>query len=92
MNKAELINAISHETEHSKADTERFLEAFQNVVIKTVVDNDSVKLSGFASFDPVVRAARKMKNPRTGEDIQVPESKSVRIRPLKRFRDELKDN
>lgn len=89
LNKTALINEVAEATGSSKAATERFLAAFQDSVIAAVTRGDEVKLTGFAAFAPVTRAARVMKNPRTGEPLDVPEAKTVRIRPLKHFRDSI---
>lgn len=89
LNKTALINEVAEATGSSKAATERFLAAFQDSVISAVTRGDEVKLTGFAAFAPVTRAARVMKNPRTGEPLDVPEAKTVRIRPLKHFRDSI---
>lgn len=92
MNKATLVEEVATRTGESKAATERFLAALQDVVVSTVASGDSVRLTGFADFSPTVRAARNMKNPRTGEEIHVPETKTVRIRPLKTFQDTVKNS
>lgn len=87
LNKTALINEVAEATGSSKAATERFLASFQDSIIAAVARGEEVKLTGFAAFAPVTRAARVMKNPRTGEPLDVPEAKTVRIRPLKHFRD-----
>lgn len=92
LNKTALINELAESTGNSKAATERFLMAFQDAVIDAVARGEEVKLTGFAAFAPVTRAARVMKNPRTGEDLNVPEAKTVKIRALKRFRDAISGN
>lgn len=89
LNKSSLVSEVAERTGESKAATERTLEALQDVIIEAVADGQKVQLTGFAAFAPADRAARKMKNPRTGEDINVPASRTVRIRPLKRFKDEV---
>lgn len=92
LNKAALINEVAEATGNTKAATERFLVAFQDSVVGAVARGEEVKLTGFAAFAPVTRSARVMKNPRTGEDLNVPEAKTVRIRPLKHFRDAVSGN
>lgn len=91
LNKSGLINELAEATGTSKAAAERFLNAFQDSVIAAVARGEEVKLTGFAAFAPVTRSARIMKNPRTGEPLSVPEAKTVRIRPLKHFRDAISD-
>lgn len=89
LNKPGLIAEIAEKTGESKAATERFLNAFQETVVDSVDNGLEVKISGFAAFAPAVRSARLMKNPRTGEDIQVPETKTVKVRILQAFRNRI---
>lgn len=72
MNKSELIEAMSKMTGHSKSDTERHLEAFISVVSKNIGTQDGVKLVGFGTFGVSMRKARTGRNPKTGEEIQIP--------------------
>lgn len=92
LNKPQIIAKIAEETGESKAAAERFMNAFEKTVVDAVADGDEVKISGFAAFAPAVRSARVMKNPRNGEDIEVPESKTVRVRVLKAFKDKVSGN
>jgi DNA-binding protein HU-beta len=92
LNKSALINEIAERTEQTKAATERFVSAFQDVIIEAVSRGEEVKLTGFAAFARTVRAPRIIKSPRNGESIEVPETKAVRIRPLKHFRDVVRES
>ena len=87
MNKAELLNAISEMTKVSKADTERTVDAFINIVRDRIKNNDPVKLVGFGTFTVSNRSARTGRNPRTGEAINIP----ARLVPVFRPGKELKD-
>jgi DNA-binding protein HU-beta len=42
-----------------------------------------ISIMGFGSFKVVARAAREGRNPRTGEKIQIPASKTVKFTPGK---------
>lgn len=86
LNKPEIINNIAADTGESKAAVERVLNSLEETVTQAVVEGREVKISGFVAFSQAIRSARTMKNPRTGEDIAVPEQNTVRIRPLSRFR------
>jgi DNA-binding protein HU-beta len=80
MTKTELVAAIADRSGVSKADVERALNGFQEVVQETVAaGTDKITIPGFLSFEQTHRAARKGRNPRTGEEIQVPASKAVKI-------------
>lgn len=89
LRKADLIEEVANRTETSKASVARMLKALQDVVIENVVEGKKVSLTGFVSFDPYTAASRAGRNPRTGEALVIPERSSVRIRPLKAFKDEL---
>ena len=71
MNKTELIEAIAKETELSKADASRALNAVIDTIIKTVAKKQDVQLIGFGTFKAAKRAARTGKNPRTGEALKI---------------------
>jgi DNA-binding protein HU-beta len=87
MNKAELIEAVSKVTEMTKADTERALDAFIDVVSKNIKKKDGVKLVGFGTFAVSARKARVGRNPQTGEEIQIPARKVPVFRPGKELKD-----
>lgn len=87
LTKADLVAAVAEKTGSTKAATERFIAALQETVVDAVVEGKEVKLTGFAAFAPATRSARTMKNPQTGEAIEVPETKLVKIRPLGQFRE-----
>jgi DNA-binding protein HU-beta len=87
MNKTELVEAIANDCELSKAAAQRALESAINHVIKTVTNGDSVQLAGFGTFASGSRAARVGRNPRTGEDIKIAASKTVKFSAGKAFKD-----
>jgi len=80
MTKSELVAAISNSADVSKGDVEKVLKSFEEEVHKIVRKGDEkLTLPGFLSFEQTDRAARTGRNPQTGETIQVPASKAVKI-------------
>ena len=77
MNKAELCAALTKETGFSKKDVERFTEAFIETITESLQQGDKVQFTGFGTFAVKERAARKARNPRTGEEIEVAASKAA---------------
>lgn len=71
MNKGELIEALANETDLSKAAAGRALDALVGIITKAVSKKEDVQLIGFGTFKAVKRAARKGKNPRTGEALKI---------------------
>lgn len=86
INKTELIADIAEKTDSTKASVERFLSSLQESILENVAEGNDVNLSGFAKFTVETRAARTMKNPRTGEDIDVPAKRVVKVRPMSKLR------
>lgn len=81
MNKSQLIDAIAKEAGLTKADARKALEAFINIVGKTLAKDDKVSLVGFGSFSVVMREAREGRNPATGAKITIPAKKVIKFRP-----------
>ena len=79
LNKSELVSAIAAKAEISKADAESALNAFQEVLIDSLGKGEAVKVTGLISIERVERAARTGRNPRTGEEIEIPAGYGVKI-------------
>jgi DNA-binding protein HU-beta len=63
------------------------LEAFLKTVGKALKKGDSVTLIGFGTFKVVKTAARKGRNPQTGETIQIASAKIPSFKPGKALKD-----
>ncbi len=87
MTKAELINKIAEITGFTKKDTERFLDAFINVVTDSLQNGEEVSIVGFGKFAVSHRKARKGVNPQTGESIDIPAKDVPVFRPGKKLKD-----
>ena len=80
MTKSELIAEIAENTGMAKTDVEKCLKGFEDVVHKVVAEGkEKLTLPGFLSFEQTTRSARTGRNPQTGETIQVPASKAVKV-------------
>ena len=76
MNKTELYAALAKKTGFSKKDAERYTDTFIEAITEALRHGDKVQITGFGSFEVKERAARKARNPRTGEEIDVAASKA----------------
>lgn len=79
MNKTELIEVVSNETNLKKKDAEAAVNAVLAAFEKALVEGDKIQLIGFGTFDVKEKAAREGRNPATGETIQIAASKQVRF-------------
>ncbi|AZB43344.1 MULTISPECIES: non-specific DNA-binding protein Hbs [Bacillaceae] len=87
MNKTELINAVAEASELSKKDATKAVESVFDTILDALKDGDKVQLIGFGNFEVRERAARKGRNPQTGEEIEIPASKVPAFKPGKALKD-----
>jgi DNA-binding protein HU-beta len=87
MNKTELIDAMAEAADISKAAAGRALDGMIDEITGAVKSNDTVSIIGFGTFALSERAARKGRNPKTGEEIQIKASKSPKFKAGKAFKD-----
>ncbi len=80
MNKAELISSIAEKSGLTKADAGKALDALLESVTEGLTGGDRIALVGFGSWTVEERKARTGRNPRTGEEIQIPAKKVVKFK------------
>ena len=89
MNKAELVDAMAKQTGATKKDTETSLNAFVDVVTKELSKGGKIQLVGFGTFEVRKRAARKGRNPQTGEEIKIPAAKTPAFKAGKALKEDI---
>ncbi len=88
MNKQDLIDAASDSSIGlSKAKTERASDRLFTTIAKALTDGEDVRIPGFGTFVVVERRARKGRNPKTGEPVDIPARRAVKLTPSKALRD-----
>lgn len=86
MKKADLIEKITEKAGITRADAEKATNALVESITEALKTGDSITLQGFGTFKVKERAARKARNPRTGEAVDVPASKSASFSPANTLR------
>lgn len=79
MNKGELIDTIAGLTGASKTDTKTHLDATLATMMDCFVRGDDVNLVGFGTLKVIKRKGRLARNPRTGEEVTIPDRKEVKF-------------
>ncbi|MBQ4132736.1 MAG: HU family DNA-binding protein [Desulfovibrionaceae bacterium] len=90
MTKAELVAIIAAKANMTKAGAERAINALLEAAHDALKKDDKVTLTGFGTFAVEQRKARKGRNPRTGEEIDIPAAKIVKFRAGKDLKDSFK--
>ena len=86
MNKNDLISSVAEASGLTKADAGRAVDGVFESIASALSSGDDVRIVGFGSFTVANRAASTGRNPRTGEEIQIPASKQPKFKagaPLK---------
>jgi len=91
MNKAELVGLVAEKAEITKAAAERILLVLQQTITHALKHNDPVTWPGFGTWIAKDRAARKGRNPQTGNPINIPASKVVGFKAAKALKDAVKE-
>lgn len=71
MTKVELIQAVSERTEMTKKDTAAVVDAVFEEITKALSRGERVQIVGFGTFEVRERAARRGRNPQTGEELNI---------------------
>lgn len=89
-NKQDLIAKVAEATELTKKDSAAAVDAVFEAIEGFLAKGDKVQLIGFGNFEVRERAARKGRNPQTGEEIEIPASKVPAFKPGKGLKDAVK--
>ena len=90
MNKTELINSVAEAAGLTKKDATKAVEAVFDTIQDTLAKGDKVQLIGFGNFEVRERAARKGRNPQTGEEMQIAASKVPAFKAGKELKEAVK--
>jgi len=81
--KKEIVKTISEEIGLTQLKTKEIVQKTFEAIIEALVDEGRIELRNFGVFEVKKRAARKARNPRTGEQVAVPEKFVVTFKPGK---------
>lgn len=83
MTKKEIVKTISEECGLTQLKTKEIVQKTFEAIIDTLVTERRIELRNFGVFEVKKRAARKARNPRTAERVDVPEKFVVTFKPGK---------
>ncbi|WP_040335729.1 integration host factor subunit alpha [Candidatus Magnetobacterium casense] len=81
MTKADIVNALFENVGLPKKEAEEIIEIILETMKQTFADGDSIKISGFGSFNVRSKRPRRGRNPKTGEDIEITSRKVITFKP-----------
>lgn len=86
MTKADLVEMVASKTGLTRSDVAAVVDEFLESVKKTLENGNNIEIRGFGTFKIKARKARKARNPRTGEEVPVPDRKVPVFKPSNEFK------
>lgn len=83
MTKKDIVRVISEEVGLTQQQTKRIVQMTFDAIIESLIRERRIELRNFGVFEVKERAARKARNPRTGDEVIVPEKHVVTFKPGK---------
>ena len=90
MTKKEIVKAISEQMNLTQLQTKEIVQRTFEAIVETLVTEGRIELRNFGVFEVKKRAARKARNPRTGDRVHVPEKFVVTFKPGKKMEEEVR--
>jgi nucleoid DNA-binding protein len=88
--KKEIVKAISDEIGLTQLKTKEIVQKTFDAIVETLVADGRIELRNFGVFEVKKRAARKARNPRTGDKVFVPEKFVVTFKPGKEMEEKVR--
>ena len=88
--KKEIVKDISEEIGLTQLKTKEIVQKTFDAIVKTLVEDGRIELRNFGVFEVKKRAARKARNPRTGDKVFVPEKFVVTFKPGKEMEERVR--
>ena len=80
MTKADLVEKIFDKIGLSKKEAQEIIEILFDTMKQTFVEGESVKISGFGTFNVRQKMARRGRNPKTGNDLEISPRRVITFR------------
>lgn len=81
MIKADIVETVFEKVGLSKLEAQEIVEFLFETIKQTLSEGESVKISGFGTFDVKKKNVRRGRNPRTGEELQITSRRVISFKP-----------
>ncbi len=89
MTKRELVITVANKLGMTQSDVAKIIESTFDTIAQSLSEGHRWELRDFGVFEVKTRASRIGRNPRTGDQVPVPERRVVTFRPGKRMKEEV---
>lgn len=89
MTKADLLDRIFEKIGLSKKESQEIIEILFDTIKQAFVEGESVKISGFGTFNVRQKMARRGRNPKTGNDLEISPRKVITFRASNQLKSDI---
>jgi integration host factor alpha subunit len=89
MTKADLVDAIFEKVGLPKKEAQDIVEILFDTIKQTFTEGESVKISGFGTFNIRKKTSRRGRNPKTGEDLEITPRRVITFRVSNQLKEEI---
>ncbi len=90
MTKKEIVKQISDRIHLTQLKTKEIVQQTFDAIVETLIEVGRIELRNFGVFEVKRRKARKARNPRTGDKVDVPPKNVVTFKPGKEMEERVR--
>jgi nucleoid DNA-binding protein len=91
MTKRELVIEVAKQLGFTQNDVSRVVQAAFDVITDSLAEGKRLEIRNFGVFEVKTRDARIGRNPRTGEEVPIPEKRVATFKPGKLIKEKVED-
>jgi integration host factor subunit alpha len=89
LTKEDLIGSVQNQSGTSKSESSSLVESILAIIKTTLVNGEDVLISGFGRFIVKEKAARRGRNPQTGDDLTLDSRRVITFKCSPLLRDKI---
>ncbi len=89
LTKNDIVRTLAEKHEEEIAQTRRIVQGTLDMIVEALLKGDKVELRNFGVFEVIDRKGRVARNPRSRQEVFIPERKVVKFKPGKVMEDQI---
>ena len=89
LTKNDIVRTLAEKNEEEIAQTRRIVQGTLDMIVEALLKGDKVELRNFGVFEVIDRMGRVARNPRSRQEVFIPERKVVKFKPGKVMEDQI---
>lgn len=85
MTEADMIKEVAEKTITARKEIQKIIDLYLDCIREELMKGEKVKIKDLGTFTPKTTKEHKARNPKTGEEVIVPEKKTVSFKASPNF-------